>query len=82
MALTEKTEWHVGIDEDSVMVVRKDRVILDNGTSITTLYQQYVLEPGQDVSAQPAKIRNLANFIWTPAVIAAWVAKKAAQPPL
>lgn len=79
MALTEKTEWYVGINEDSVMEIRKDRVILDNGISITSLNTRYVLEPGQDVTAQPQKIRQLANFIWTPAVIAAWQAKKAAQ---
>lgn len=79
MALTEKTEWYIGINEDSVMEIRKNRLILDDGVTITTLNSRYVLEPGDNVTAQPQKIRQLANFIWTPAVIAAWIAKKAAQ---
>lgn len=38
------------------------------------------LEPGQDVSTFPQKIRSICALVWTPAVIAAYQLKKADPP--
>lgn len=78
MALTDKIKWYVGITEDGVLEVRRSRIIVEDTKELTELLSRYSLEPGQDVTSQPAKIKALAAFLWTPAVIAAWQAKKAA----
>lgn len=80
MALTEKTEYDsITILLDGQMMVRKTRIIMDNGIEIARNHHRTVLVPGQDVSSYPNKVKNLCAFVWTPAVIAAW---NAAHPPI
>jgi hypothetical protein len=55
-----------GIDYDS------DGSIV--GSEITS---QYTLNPGDDLTGQPTEVVNIANALWTPAVVAAY---KAANP--
>jgi hypothetical protein len=44
------------------------------GSEITS---QYTLNPGDDLTGQPTEVVNIANALWTPAVVAAY---KAANP--
>jgi hypothetical protein len=44
------------------------------GSEITS---QYTLVPGDDLTGQPTEVVNIANALWTPAVVAAY---KAANP--
>ena len=83
MALTEQVKFYVGILDNGVIELRKTRVITDtvSGDTFDRNHRQ-VFEPGQDVTSQPAKIRNICALIWTPQVIADYVAWKASQPPL
>jgi hypothetical protein len=55
-----------GIDYDS------DGAIV--GSEITS---QYTLVPGDDLTGQPTEVVNIANALWTPAVVEAY---KAANP--
>jgi hypothetical protein len=41
---------------------------------------RYVLEPGASLAGQPADVVAAAQAAWTPQVLAAWAAFKAAQP--
>jgi hypothetical protein len=56
-----------GIDYDS------DGAIV--GSEITS---QYTLNPGDDLTGQPTEVVNIANALWTPAVVEAY---KLANPP-
>ena len=44
------------------------------GSEITS---QYTLNPGDSLEGQPTEVVNIANALWTPAVVEAY---KAAQP--
>jgi hypothetical protein len=55
-----------GIDYDS------DGAVV--GSEITS---QYTLNPGDDLTGQPTEVVNIANALWTPAVVEAY---KAANP--
>jgi len=86
MALTEAIEHTITIRHNGIIEWRKDRVIFDDTTEISRLPWRTTLEPGQDVTALPNKVKLLCNFVWTPAVVSAYAAWKAANsstsPPL
>lgn len=79
MALSEQTRTFFGLEDDGQIGWRRTRVILDGTDVVAEKHVRVVLEPGQDVSAYPPKVRALCNFVWTPAVIAAYAAAKAAR---
>lgn len=82
MALIETTKFFLGILDDGQIEFRKTRVITDTVTGETfEKHHRQVLEPGQDVTSQPNKVRQIAAVVWTPAVIAAYVAAKLANNP-
>jgi hypothetical protein len=77
MPLTDRIDYDsITIKLDGQMEVRRSRIILDldGVTEIARNYFRVVLFPGQNVSAYPARVQALCNFVWTPAVIAAWQA--------
>lgn len=81
MALMERRAIdRIEILEDEMIQVRFAAVIIRDGQEINRLYDRIVLEPGQDVTNQPSRIRRLAGFIWTPQVVADYQAAKAARP--
>jgi len=51
----------------------------DNSGSIvgSEIASQYTLNPGDDLTGQPTEVVNIANALWTPAVVEAY---KAANP--
>jgi hypothetical protein len=51
----------------------------DNSGSIvgSEITSQYTLNPGDDLTGQPVEVVNIANALWTPAVVEAY---KAANP--
>jgi len=57
-----------GVDYDS------DGAVV--GSEITS---QYTLNPGDDLTGQPTEVVNIANALWTPAVVEAY---KLANPPV
>ena len=79
MALTERTSYFIGVRDDGQIEFRKTRVFLEDGEMVAEKHFREVLEPGQDVSIYPNKLRQIANIIWTPQVIAAYQAAKAAS---
>jgi hypothetical protein len=79
MALTETTRYFLGILDDGQIELRRTRVILDDGQEVGERHHRQVLEPGQDVSTFPVKVRQISAVVWTPAVVAAWQAAKAAR---
>lgn len=79
MALLDKTVYDsITILEDGQIQLRRSRVIIDNDgvSEISRTYFRQVLEPGQDVTGFPPKVRGLCGFVWTPQVIADYQAAK------
>jgi hypothetical protein len=77
MALTDQTViTSISILEDGQMQIRRTRRILDGTDLIGERHVRFVLEPGQDVSAQPPRVQAVCGVVWTPAVIATYLAAK------
>ena len=78
MALTKSTtigEMNVG--ELGAISVRTDTVISEDSKELNRSFHRHVVSPGDDVSGEDARVKSVADALWTPEVIAAW---KAAQP--
>lgn len=79
MALSDKTVIDkIEILENGVIQVRRARRFFDDTDMVAERYARTVLEPGQDVLNQPLRLQAICNVVWTPAVIAAYRASKAA----
>ncbi len=81
MALTKTTVIDkVEILENGVIQVRRAIRVFDDGELVGERYHRDApLEPGQDVSAQPNILQRVCTAVWTPAVVAAYQAEKAAR---
>jgi len=82
MALIEKTEYHsLTILVDGQIQVRRDRVVIDDvtGEELGRRPWRKVLEPGEDVSMFPKRVRDICAVVWTPQVISDYQAAKAAR---
>jgi hypothetical protein len=78
MAISDQFKFFIGVLEDGQIEYRKTRVLTD-GPDVFEKHFRQVLEPGQDVTSFPAKLRQICAVVWTPAVIAAYLAAKAAR---
>jgi hypothetical protein len=76
--LTEETGYRVTVLEDGQVQVCRVTHILRDGVEIGKQLHRYVLEPGQDMKDQDAKVASVAETVWTPTVVSAYQEKKAA----
>ena len=72
MAFTEKTEYKIEVLENNHIQYRRSDIVLKDGVEVGRQYFREVLFPGEDVSGQPERVRNIANTVWTPEVVAAY----------
>lgn len=80
MALSKQTTLDaITIRPNGLIEVRTKISVDEDGVELGSKFHRRVFEPGEDVSDQPNKLRQICNLIWTPAVIAAWEAEKAAR---
>jgi len=54
--------------------VRHAAIVLRDGVEIARQYSRVSLNPGDDVSAQPAEVQAVAAALWTPEVVSAYQA--------
>lgn len=75
---------HVAVSADGTIHVREATYITRDGTVDPTLppaYHRHVLWPGDDLTGLDPAIVAIAEAAWTPEIIAAYEAKKAAASP-
>ena len=66
MALTEKQEWKVEvIPPYCILQIRRTDIILKDGVEVARSYHRHALSPGEDVSEEPAVVRQVAGGVWT-----------------
>jgi hypothetical protein len=63
--ITDKIE----IIENNFIQIRKANIILKDGVEINRSFTRYVLKPGDDVSNEEQKIKDIANILWTEEII-------------
>jgi len=68
----------INILEDGQMQVRAARRVYRDGDRITETYHRHVVVPGASLTEETQRVRDVANLIHTPAVVAAYRAAQAA----
>jgi hypothetical protein len=53
--------------------IRTATIIEKDGVEIAKTYHRHVVNPTDDISKEDEKVQAIANAIWTPEVIAAYV---------
>ena len=69
MALTETTAYKIEVNESMSLGVRRADIVLKDGIEKARSYHRVVFMPGDDVSAQPQEVQDVAATVWTPEVI-------------
>ena len=69
MALTETTAYKIEVNESMSLGVRRADIVLKDGVEIARSYHRELFMPGDDVSAQPQEVQDVAATVWTPEVI-------------
>ena len=77
--LTEIGEMNVGAN--SVISVRTDTVIKDDGAEISRSFHRHVIAPTDDISGEDARVQAVANSLWTDEVKAQYQASLPAEEP-
>jgi len=71
----------IEILEESQIQVREDTVVKEDAVELSRTYMRYVLVPGDDVSTRPQRVQDIANFLWTDAVVQHWKDAHLPNPP-
>jgi hypothetical protein len=75
----------IEIVENGIIQVRTKTAIKEDGVEISSKFHRHVVVPGQDYSAEDAKVQAICAAVHTPEVIAAYQAAqeaaKVALPP-
>jgi len=69
----------IEVIENGCVQVRTKTAIKEDGVEISSKFHRHVVAPGDDYSAEDAKVQAIASSIHTPALIAAYEAAIAAQ---
>ena len=65
----------VEVVANNCVQVRQDTIIKDGDVEISRTYHRHVLAPGDNLDNQDPKVRAIAEAVWTPEVIAAYLNK-------
>lgn len=65
--------------ENGCVQVRTKTAIKEDGVEISSKFHRYVVAPGDDYSAEDAKVQAICAAVHTPEVIAAYQAAQEAQ---
>ena len=80
MALTEETLVdQITVLEDGQIQVRTATRVLRDGEKISETFHRHVVEPGYDLNAEDARVKEIGTAVHTAQVISDFAAWKAAQ---
>jgi hypothetical protein len=69
----------ITIQENGIILYREATRIIEDGKELTKTYHRTSLTPGQDITNQPQKVKDICNTVWTAEVISAYQAQIANQ---
>lgn len=69
----------IEVIENGVVQVRTKTAILEDGTQISATFHRHVVYPGDDYSAQEARVQSICAAVHTSEVIEAFKASTAAK---
>ena len=65
----------IEITRDGHIQVRKANLIIEDDKEIAKTYHRHVLSPGDNLTNEDDKVKNIANVVWTQEVIDTYKAK-------
>lgn len=72
MALTESTDVEsVEVLADFTLIVKEVTVVSRDGVALVRSESRWAVQPGDDISKAPARVRGIASAVWTPEMISA-----------
>ena len=80
MAFTEEQQFKIEIIENGCIQVRRSDIVLKDGVEVGRQFHRHCLSPGDDVSREVPRVRDVANAAWTPEVVAAYEASLPKEP--
>lgn len=69
----------ITVTEKGTVLYREATKIVEDGQVLTHTYHRTSLLPGDDLTNQPQKVKDICNTVWTPEIISAWNAEVAAR---
>ena len=69
----------IEVVENGCVQVRTKTAIMEDGKQISGSFHRHVVAPGDDYSAEDARVQAICEVTHTPAVISAYEAAQAAQ---
>ena len=74
---TEGVSYQIEVLEDGHLQVRKATRVYKDGVEIAKTYHRHALVPGANTINEVKKVKDIANVVWTPGVIAEYLLNKA-----
>ena len=71
--------YRIEVLEDGQIQVRTATVVAEDGVELSRSFHRGVLEPGADTSGHDQRVIDIAAVAWTPDVVSAFAATKAAR---
>lgn len=72
MAFTEIQKYKIEVNEDFTIGVRRADIVLKDGNEVGRTYHRTCYMPGEDVTAEPKEVQDVAATVWTDPVVAAY----------
>lgn len=69
------------MNENGSLGVREDTVITDDGNEVSRNFHRKVLQPGDPLDGEDARVAAVANAVWTDELVSAYQAAQAAAEP-
>ena len=71
---SERIELKEEILPNQVIQLRTSTIVLRDGEEVGRQYHREVFSPGDDVTAAPQEVQDIAGVLWTPSVVTAYAA--------
>ena len=82
MAFTEEQQFKIEVLENGCLQIRRSDIVLKDGIEVGRQFHRHCLNPGDDVSEEVQRVRDVANATWTAEVVAAYEASLPTEPEL
>ena len=74
MAFTEKQEYKIEVLANGTLQIRRADIVLKDDVEVGRTYHRHVLMPGDDVTNEVQRVKDVAAVTWTAEVVAAYEA--------
>ena len=74
MAFTERQEYKIEVLPNGTLQIRRADIVLKDDVEVGRTYHRHVLMPGEDVTNEVQRVKDVAAATWTAEVVAAYEA--------